>query len=90
MLTYRKAVDGQWRTMKLTQEEAKKVQAQVLRIGLSLHKNMQELIKTANLIVSDVVMAQILAKAMPSYDSLANDVIEAGLTDKPKSEVVAP
>lgn len=85
MLFYRKNVGGEWQIKKLTPEEAKKVQEKIIRMGLSLNKNMQEMIKAAGLTVSDEVMAAIIDKAVPSYDSLANDVIESDIAGKPIS-----
>jgi hypothetical protein len=87
MLFYRKNDAGCWKTCKLTPEEAKLIQAKAIKIGLSLNKNMQEMIKAANLTVSDAAFATILGKVMPSYDSLANDMVEGNLAgDQAKAQ----
>jgi hypothetical protein len=85
MLFFRKNIGGIWETKKLTPEEAKTIHAKVLKISLSLYRNMLEIAKGAGIDLPPQVAAAIISKAAPSYDSLANDLIEAQLVDGNKS-----
>jgi len=80
MLYYRKNQGGVWSTKKISPEDAKKIQEKILKIGLVLYKTVKEIATKAELQVPDQVMATILNKAMPTYDSLANDIIEEELS----------
>jgi hypothetical protein len=80
MLFYRKNVGGVWHTKKISFEEAKKIQEKILKIGLVMYKNVKEISEKAGLALPDAVAAAIVEKSMPSYDSLANDIIEEELS----------
>lgn len=83
MLFYRKNVGGCWETKMLSHEEAKKIQEQIIKMGVNTYRNLKQLTKAANVEISEECIAVIVEKAVPSYDSLANDLIEESLAGKP-------
>ena len=83
MLFYRKNIGGVWETKKLSLEEAKKIQEQIIKMSVSTYKNVKALTKAANIEISEEALAVIIDKAVPTYDSLANDMVEESLIAKP-------
>jgi hypothetical protein len=82
VLHYRKNIGGQWETCSLTVEEAKSIQEKIIRIGLGKLKEIQAVAEANKISITDPLTAVILAKVMPSYESLANDYIEAQIKKK--------
>lgn len=82
MLHYRKNVGGAWEVCSLTKEEAKAIQVEVLKIGLSQSRAIKKLAEENKIEVSDGIVCAILAKVVPSYESLANDYIEGQIKKK--------
>ena len=85
MLNFRKNVNGNWNVCTLKVEEAKAIQDKIINIGLSKYVAIKKAIVdhnskltegTPKLEVSEIAIAKILDKVVPSYESLANDFIE--------------
>jgi hypothetical protein len=83
MLFYRKNIGGCWETKKISLEESKKVQLEIMKLGLKAYANIKNMAKVANIEITEEGIAAILDKAVPTYDSLANDLIEESLIAKP-------
>ena len=81
MLFYRKNIGGVWETKKLSVEDAKKLQAKIISMSIKVIKAAKEMAKAEGVELSDTLASAIVHKTVPSYDSLANDVIEEGLSD---------
>ncbi len=86
MLHYRKNVGGTWKVCSLTPDEAKSIQDKVMKIGLAKTKEIRELAQKHSIEISDPILAVVLSKVVPSYESLANDYIEATI----KKELQGP
>lgn len=82
MLHYRKNIGGNWETCSLSIDEAKAIQTQIIKIGLGKLNEINLMATEKKVALTDATTATILAKVMPSYESLANDYIEAGILKK--------
>ena len=79
---FRKNVGGQWKVCELTKEEVLAIQDKVIEIGLGKLNKIRKVADEHKIALTDACTAVILDKAMPSFESLANDVIEGSLKDK--------
>ena len=82
-MSYRKNVGGNWQICTLSLEEAKAIQDRLTNHALLKVKKIREIATENKIELGDSVLAVILDKVVPSYESLANDFIE----DKIKKEL---
>ena len=82
MLFYRKNIGGNWEVCSLSIDEAKTIQAQIIKIGLGKLNEINLMAAEKKVVLTDVTASVILSKVMPSYESLANDYIEAQIKKK--------
>ena len=80
MLYMRKNVGGAWHIISLSIEEAKSVQDKVMKMSLTKVQEIQALAREKGIEnISDTLVAVILDKVAPSFDSIANDYAESKL-----------
>ena len=82
MLHYRKNIGGAWETCSLSIDEARSIQEKIIKIGISKHQEIKKLAEEKAISLAEESIAVILAKVVPSYESLANDYIEAAIMRK--------
>ena len=86
MIYYRKNVGGNWETCTLSIDEAKSIQEKVIKIGASKYIEIKKFAEEKGVTMSDSIVSVILAKVVPSYESLANDYIEAGIRKRSETK----
>lgn len=79
MLHYRKNIGGNWQICSLSVDEAKSIQEKIIKIGIAKYSEIKKIAEEKGVTISEDVVAVILAKTTPSYESLANDYIEADI-----------
>jgi translation elongation factor EF-1beta len=96
VLHYRKNVNGSWEVCSLRVDEVKAIQNKIVQIGFGLLVDIRKQADEHNkaidagtakegatkISLTEEATAVILAKVMPSYESLANDYIEAQIKKK--------
>ena len=76
MLFFRKNVGGQWDIVSITMDEAKAIQARLIKDGVMMYTKMKKFVNDNKVDISDSALNTILNKVLPSYESLANDFVE--------------
>ena len=76
MLFFRKNVGGQWDIVFITMDEAKAIQARLIKDGVMMYTKMKKFVNDNKVDISDSALNTILNKVLPSYESLANDFVE--------------
>ena len=82
MRSFRKNIGGNWEVCTITIEEVKSIQEKIIRIGLGKLLELHKVAEDNKVVLSDACAAVILAKVTPSFESLANDFIEAAIQKK--------
>ena len=82
MLHYRKNCNGSWEVCSLTIDEAKAIQLDVIKMGLSKYRSIKKIAEEHKIEISEDAVCVVLAKVIPSYESLANDFIEGQIKKK--------
>lgn len=86
MRFYRKNIGGCWETKKISLEESSKIQLEIMKLGLKAYANIKKMAEVAKIQISEEGIAAIVDKAVPTYDSLANDLIEESLIATPADQ----
>ena len=76
MRFYRRNIKGMWVTKSISAEESKAIKIKIINTGVNIFKAIQAINKKEDLNMPSSVIASIIDKAVPTYDSLATDVLE--------------
>ena len=86
MLYQRKCINNTWQICSLKVEEAHAIQKKIIDIAMDKLSEISNVAQARNIPLQPQVLAVILSKIVPTYDSLANDFIEGQLKKRLESE----